>query len=143
MADFFEIRHIPPGPMFLTDLGLTDTHFVRESGRLHKLDQIRQLLETYPDLPFILIGDAGEEDPAIYVETLQRYVGRIKAIYIRDVLGHANEESIRQLIGKTAKLDVDLVLVPDTLAAALHAAQQGFITPEAVDTIRAEIAQSD
>ena len=129
--------------MFLTDIGLTDTHFIRESGRLHKLDQIRQILETYPDLPFILIGDAGEEDPAIYVKTLQRYAGRIKAIYIRDIPGHANEEALRQLIGETAELGVDLVLVPDSLAAAIHAAQQGFITPEAVDAVRAEIAQSD
>ena len=143
MNDFFEIRHIPRGPMLLTDIGLTDSHFIREPGRLHKLEHIHRLLDTYPDLPFILIGDAGEEDPTIYFETLQRYAGRIKAVYIRDLPESKNQEAIRQLMIETTELGVDLVLVPDTLAAAIHAAQHGFITPEAVAIIQAEIETSD
>lgn len=142
MHDFFEIRHIPHGPMFLTNLGLTDTHFIRRSGREHKLEHIYQVLDTYPDLAFILIGDAGEEDADIYFETLQNHPGRIKAIYIRDLPGNENEAAIQNLIKEAASLHVDLVLVPDTLAAAEHAAQQGFIPASSVEEIRTEIQQT-
>lgn len=142
MHDFFDIRHIPHGPMFLINLGLTDTHFIRESGRAHKREHINRILDTYPDLPFILIGDAGEEDPVIYFDTLETYPERIRAIYIRDIPGNENEAAIRDLIVEAAQLHVDLVLVPDTLAAAEHAAQQGFITLDSVEKIRAEIQET-
>ncbi len=139
MRSFFEIQHIPPGPMRLTDLGLTESHLLRPSGRAHKLGHIFHILDTFPDLPFILIGDAGEEDSSIYVKTLQTYPDRIKAIYIRDIPGHRNAAAIQDLIHEAAQLHVDLVLTQDTLGAAEHAAEHGFITSQAIENVRAAI----
>ena len=48
------------------------------------------LFETFPDLPFILIGDTSQKDPEIYREIVRAFPGRIPAVYIRNV--EANPE---------------------------------------------------
>lgn len=140
MRDFFTIRNVPIGPMFLTNLGLTRSHFIRRSARGHKLDWICDLIELYDHLPFVLIGDSGESDPAIYLEALRRYPERVRAIYIRDVMRGRRDRTIRKLTEQARVLGVDLLLVRDTLTAALHAADIGLIMPDAVDRIREELA---
>ncbi len=142
MRDFFTIRDVPPGPMFLVNLGLTKHHFIRRPGREHKLEWICTLIELYDHLPFVLIGDSGEGDPAIYVDVLQRYPDRVRAIYIRDVVRGRRDEAIWSLTRQAGALGVDLLLVRNTLAAARHAADHGLITPDAVDRIRAELAET-
>ena len=72
---------IPPGPLFLKDWSPT----VLGKHQDYKLGVIRSLLETYEDLPFVLIGDSGEEDPEIYLQAIREHPERIKAVYIRDV----------------------------------------------------------
>lgn len=80
LIDFMDYHGLPRGPLLLRDVGL------REAPPIdHKTESVRRLLDMYPELPFILIGDSGERDPDIYLETAARYPGRIRAIYIRDL----------------------------------------------------------
>lgn len=137
---FFRLRGIPPGPMFLINMGLTETHFFRPNSRRHKLHYIRHIMDTYASLPFVLIGDSSEDDPEIYLDTVQHYPGRVKAIYIRDVLRGRRAKAIRALSAGARQCGVDLLFTKDTLAAAQHAAAHGFIAPESVAAVRAEIA---
>lgn len=44
---------------------------------------IEALLERYPERKFILIGDDGEQDPAIFADLAHRHPGRIMAVAIR------------------------------------------------------------
>lgn len=82
LVDFMDYHRLPRGPLLLRDIGL------REAPALdHKTAAVRQLLETYPELPFVLIGDSGERDPEIYLATAALYPGRVRAIYIRDLGG--------------------------------------------------------
>ncbi|WP_119071649.1 App1 family protein [Aggregatilinea lenta] len=138
LMDFFEVRQIPLGPLFLTNLGLTDEHFFRADPVEHKLGAIDTILTTHPDLPFVLIGDSGEQDAAIYLEALEKYPGRIKAIYIRDVTPDREDKRVVEAMAHAADTDVDLLLVEDTVAAAVHAAEHGLIVPEALPGIRQE-----
>ena len=141
LMDFFEVRHIPLGPLFLTNLGLTDEHFLRADPVEHKLAAIDTIFTTHPDLPFVLIGDSGEHDAAIYLSALQKYPGRIKAIYIRDVRPDREDKLVVEAMAHAAEADVDLLLVEDTVAAAVHAAEHGLISPEALPDIRQERAE--
>ncbi len=77
ILDIYRIRHIPRGPIFLRDLGLHTKGNTAPGHHEHKMGHIRRLLETYTHLPFILIGDSGQKDPRIYLETIRRYPGRI------------------------------------------------------------------
>ncbi|HMM28390.1 MAG TPA: DUF2183 domain-containing protein [Aggregatilineaceae bacterium] len=134
LVDFFEVREIPLGPMFLTDLGLTGEHFFRREPVEHKLEHIVGLLETYPGLPFILIGDSSETDPEIYHQAAVEHPGRIRAIYIRDVTSEARDTEVQAMIREVKRAGSEMVVIPDTLAAAMHAVERGFIL---ADTLRA------
>ncbi|HYC34079.1 MAG TPA: phosphatase domain-containing protein, partial [Gemmatimonadales bacterium] len=63
IGDFLEVQDIPAGPLLLRDWDLGARLRRRPP---HKPSAIAEILATYPDLPFILIGDSGQEDPEIY-----------------------------------------------------------------------------
>ncbi len=138
LVDFFEVRGIPAGTFFLTDIGLTPTKLIRSNGAKHKFACIQTLLETHPKLPFILIGDSGEKDAEIYLKAAQQYVGRIKAIYIRDVSATRRDSEVQSIIQQATLAGTEMLLVPDTAAAAAHALERGYIEPETIPAIRQE-----
>lgn len=138
LIDFFRIQGIPKGPILLRDLGLTKTQFIKSSHLDHKLGMIRKVLDVNPQLPFVLIGDSGQHDPEIYSQVVRENPGRILAIYIRDVSEDRRDESVRELIQTTSAFNVPMLLVPDTLAAAEHAAALGLIDPDTIPEIRAD-----
>jgi phosphatidate phosphatase APP1 len=125
IADFLTIQELPPGPLLLRDwdLGLPG-----RQKQEHKTAVIGEILATYPELPFILIGDSGQKDPEIYRALLHDHPGRIPAIYIRNVTPRAaRTAAIRKLADEVKEAGSALVLADDTLAAARHAADHGWI----------------
>ena len=138
LVDFLAIHEIPAGPLFLQDYGIDKHKFITVSHRTHKLAAFQRILHTYPMLPFILIGDSGQADPEIYAEVVKTYPGRIQAIYIRDVSTAARDATVQKLIAEANKHQVEMLLVPDTLAAAHHAVQRGFIQAAALSSIGQE-----
>src|SRR3712207_4319126 len=64
---------------------------------IYKLGIIRALLRTYPGLPFVLIGDSGEEDPEIYHQAAREHPGRIRAVYIRDVTNAKRDAEVKAI----------------------------------------------
>jgi len=133
LEDFLNVHGVPAGPLFLKDW----SPFVLGKHRTHKLGIIRTLLRTYPDLPFVLIGDSGEEDPEIYLQVVREHPGRIRAIYIRDVTSAGRDAEVQALAREARSLGTEMVPVADTAAAAEHAASIGIIAPEAVKEVRA------
>jgi phosphatidate phosphatase APP1 len=132
LEDFLDVHGVPAGPLFLKDWSPT-TMLGHEK---HKLGVIRMLLATYPELPFVLIGDSGENDPEIYHKAVREHPGRIRAIYIRDVATKERDAAVHAIAREVRSLGVEMLLVPDTVAAAEHAAQEGLITPDALPDVR-------
>ncbi len=132
LVEFMQINDIPLGPVMLRDWGVTATELLPTSHGTHKQTAIRQILETYPDLPFILIGDSGQEDPEIYHEVVHDFPGRVLGIYIRDVSDAERRESVQRLAQELAEDGSTLLLTPDTAHAAAHAAAQGWIREDAI-----------
>lgn len=137
--DFFDVRGIPIGPMFLKDLGITPDQFLDSGHRAHKSAVIQMLLDTHPELPFVLVGDSGQRDPEIYAEIAHKNPGRIKAIYIRDVtMAENRDREVLRLADQLNAAGVLLKLTPDTVGAAEDAVVKGFIPEDAMLTIRIE-----
>jgi len=136
IADFLDAQEIPAGPMLLRDWDIgRDMLRTRE----YKLAQIREILTTYPALPFILVGDSGQEDPEIYGAIVREFPGRVLAVYIRNVSQHPERaESIRRLAQQVSDGGSTLLLADDTLTAARHAAAHGWITEDALPDIGSE-----
>jgi len=81
---FLKHNALPKGPLLLRDIGIPyRLHPLAYRG--HKASSIIRILETYPDLRFILVGDSGEKDTYIYNEIANDFPDRIVAIFIRDV----------------------------------------------------------
>ncbi len=139
LVDFFRIQGVPKGPILLRDLGLDPSLLSSQSHHTHKLAMIRKVLDVNPQLPFVLIGDSGQQDPEIYAQVVRENPGRIKAIYIRDVsTGQERDEAVNLLIQATRQFDVPMLLVADTVAAAEHAASLGIIDSDTLPEIRAD-----
>jgi len=136
LIEFLDFHGIPHGPLFLRDLGFS-RELIRPSGHhSHKLAQIEHLLRVYPNLPFILIGDSGQEDPEIYREAVQQFPGRIIAIYIRDVSLDERDIEVDTIIQDVGKENVPMLRVADTVAAAEHAIAHQLIDADALPTIQ-------
>jgi phosphatidate phosphatase APP1 len=139
LVDFLEHRNIPVGPLMLRDWGVSENEILPRGHGHHKRGAIRQILDTYPDLPFILIGDSGQEDPEIYREIVRDYPRRILAVYIRNVTPDPlRTEAIRRLADEVRDDGSTLVLSDDTLNAAQHAAQHDWIDAGELVEVRAE-----
>jgi phosphatidate phosphatase APP1 len=90
-------------------------------------------------MPFVLIGDSGQEDPEIYADMVATHPGRILAVYIRNVRQNPEDSTaIRDLTERIARAGSTLVLADDTLTVARHAAAHGWIRDEALTEIGVE-----
>lgn len=139
IKQFLEIQEIPAGPIMLRDLDLGLDTLSSRHHHTHKREMIRRVMSTYPDVPTILIGDSGQQDPEIYRDVVREYGGRVKAVYIRNVTMSADRSrAIQALAEEIVSAGSSLVLADDTLAAAKHAAEHGFIAREALASIGEE-----
>jgi phosphatidate phosphatase APP1 len=136
LEDFLNVHGIPPGPLFLKDWSPT----VLGKHQDYKLGVIRKLLETYEDMPFVLIGDSGEEDPEIYLQVIREHPKRIKTVYIRDVTPGERDAEVQAIASEARRLGTDMVTVPDTVAAAEHAVSAGLIALDSLAKVRSQSA---
>ncbi len=139
LTALFKKREIPPGPLFLKDFG-THTVFKASDHQTHKLENIKKILDTYPHLPFVLIGDDGEQDPQIYRQIVREYADKIRVIYIRKVRDEtaAGQEETLALIREVRESGSQIVFAPDSEFAALHAAGENLIAASSLAEIRTE-----
>ncbi|NRB52038.1 MAG: DUF2183 domain-containing protein [Saprospiraceae bacterium] len=121
LEKFMEFHELPKGPIFLRDYG------IRPAGEFsqHKLATISRILDTYPDLPFIMLGDTASKDADFYIQLAEQYPGRIKAIYIRLTKNNKNARRVAELI--ETKSNTNAVLVHSSQEIRTHAESIGLL----------------
>jgi phosphatidate phosphatase APP1 len=143
LIDFLRLNDIPPGPVLLRDIGIDRTKFIKEKGHGHKRAKALDLLDAFPRLPFVLIGDSGQQDPAIYAEVARVRPGRILAIYIRDIDPEFDSErdtAVHRAVGQATAAGVPMILARDSRTIAEHARGLGLIPTSAIGEVRREVA---
>ena len=94
---FYQGEGFPPGTLHMKDVqknflsmetwrNMSDIIINDDYTYQQKSGQIAEILETFPDRRFILVGDSGERDPEIYREMMRRFTEQIEKVYIRDVI---------------------------------------------------------
>ncbi|GAA4343647.1 App1 family protein [Flaviaesturariibacter amylovorans] len=143
LRDFLDLNGIPAGPLLLRDFGLNEPKNAEaEGGHMgHKMKEIEQILAMYPQLPFVLVGDSGQEDPAIYREAVRRYPGRILAVYIRDLALPERRRVAVEIQESFKEHKVEMILTENSVEAAEHAARTGLIFREAIPAIEEDKQQ--
>jgi phosphatidate phosphatase APP1 len=143
LYDLFErylvLHDIPLGPILLKDLGLDAAKWLTGGHDTHKLSQIETVLGTYPHLRFILVGDSGQRDPAIYAEAAARHPNRIAAIYLRDVTPELRDAEVSKALADLQASGIRTAYGPDLMEAAEDAVAAAFIAADALTEIRAAI----
>ena len=82
------------------------------SGVQHKLEYAEQLMEDFPDMKFILIGDDGQKDPTTYATIARRYPGRVLAIGIRQLSPREVTGNFGSVAGRVATQPMPVTDVP-------------------------------
>ena len=140
LVTFFAYNDIPKGPILLRDFGLHKDEKVIKY-KTHKYKSVLNIIQTYPKLPFILIGDSGEKDTDIYLQIAKSFPKRIKAIYIRSVGDAKRDERVEGIMEQED--GIDMLLFEDTDEVAEHAYENGYITKEAYMAVLDSIIEED
>lgn len=125
LSDFLALNDLPKGPLMLRDFSLSRRPSL-SLPRNHKPDTISRIIETFPRLPFILIGDSGERDTDVYLDIARKFPGRILGIFIRDVEIPGRALRIRRLI-EGAKGEITMFMIKNYREAMDFAREKGWI----------------
>ncbi|MDA7978351.1 MAG: DUF2183 domain-containing protein [Pirellulales bacterium] len=89
LNDFLRDEGFPAGTMHMKLFRLKDrTMFdlFRDQTK-HKTQAISEILRDFPRRRFVLVGDAGEQDPEVYGTIARQHPRQVAAIYIRNLAG--------------------------------------------------------
>ena len=121
---FLKHNNFPKGPILLRDFR-TPFDKTKKRKLSHKEHEIKNIIKTYPNKKFVLIGDAGEHDIDIYLDIVKHFPNRIKAIYIRTVNHKKRMLRIQRLIKDYT--NVPVLLFKDSEEVLEHAKQLKLI----------------
>lgn len=121
---FLDFNKFPKGPILLRNFR---TPFDRslKPEKPHKQKEIINILKTYTDLKFILIGDSGEHDASIYTDIAVRYPERILSIYLRSVKHKRQMQRVQSIVDNFETTAV--LMIDSSKEAEQHARENGFI----------------
>ena len=125
--DYLDITGIPHGPIFLQDWGLDQETLITRPHETHKLREIQSLLDYYPTLSFVLIGDSGQHDPEIYLRAIQANPGRVTLAIIRDVTHDVRDSAVTSIADAVRAAGSEMVYVEHSAQALEHAARTGLL----------------
>ncbi|MEQ8820111.1 MAG: DUF2183 domain-containing protein [Sumerlaeia bacterium] len=131
LDDFLAHNGIPSGPLLLKGSASDRTREAKR-GHAHKLMKVRSVMEAYPDLPFLLIGDTGQRDPHLYLQAVREYgPARIHAVLLRDVTPHetgtARQTAADLCAAEARELGVPMARFADSAAALEIAGRLGLV----------------
>ena len=141
LDDFFALNQLPQGVYLLQRLEHNILKFWKSGGgtHQHKYEKIKRLLEFYPDRSFVLIGDSGQRDPALYSKLALEFPGRIDAIFIRRIRSRTfftKDENIKE---KLSGVKTGYFEVKNSYEAAHISLERGYINKKYFEEIEPQL----
>lgn len=129
IVKFTEIHQLPKAVLLLKDIktSLSQFFWTGRGGHNHKFEKIKHILEFYPNLKYVLIGDDSQEDPFLYEAIAKIFPLTIQAIYIRQTAEHKKTKVLKTL-QNLESLSVEVCYFKKSKEAIAHSKKIGLIT---------------
>ena len=130
---FAELNGLPKAILKLKKIksGLDDFVMTGAGSHGHKLRKIQNIIEFYPELQFILLGDDTQKDPEIYEQVCKQFTKNIRAVYIRQTRTRSKPETTA-FLNSIKDLGIDICYFAHSKKAILHSIDNGIVlqTPQ-------------
>ena len=95
LSELFHNQGLPDGSFHMKSVRFRDPTVLQLfiARRWGKRKAIKQLLRTFPDRKFILVGDSGEKDPETYGVMARKFPDQVIKIFIRDLGGKKSNDN--------------------------------------------------
>ncbi len=125
---FAKIHNLPKAVIKLKNIktSLSDFLFTGRGSHDHKFQKIKEIIEFYPHLKFVLLGDDSQADPNIYENICKTFPQNIKAIYIRQT-ENKKKNSTQKILQNIENLDVKTCYFLKSEGAILHSREIGIV----------------
>ena len=96
-----------------------------QNNHATKFMRIVRIIEAYPDLNFVLLGDDSQQDPNIYSSIVKHFPHKIIAVYIRRVR-KANYENVKTIVDEMKTHGVACCYFEHSAEAMIHSKSIGL-----------------
>ena len=128
ITKFTEIHKLPKAVLLLKDIktSLTDFFLTGRGNHNHKFEKIKHILEFYPNLKYVLLGDDSQHDPYLYEAICKIFPVTVKAVYIRQT-GTSKKEKVISVLNNLETLNVSVCYFKNSSEAIAHSKEMGLI----------------
>ncbi len=128
IVDFSKENDLPKGVYLLNQIKkISEVFKTGQNKHSGKFFRIVRIIETYPQLQFILLGDDTQEDSNIYFSIAEHFPKKIFAVYIRRI--HKNKfESVQAIVNKIELAGVHCCYFQHSSEAIEHSKSIGLIS---------------
>ncbi|MCG9791317.1 App1 family protein [Flavobacterium algicola] len=125
---FAELHQLPKAVLLLKDIktSLTQFFWSFKQSHNHKYEKIKHILEFYPQIQYVLLGDDSQKDAYLYEVICKIFPLSVKAIYIRQT-GKSKKNKIAAVLENIATLDVAVCYFEHSAEAIAHSKKIGII----------------
>jgi phosphatidate phosphatase APP1 len=106
LQTFLRHQDFPRGPVILRDIGIKPDKRTEEGG---KFGRVKEIIEAFPNMEFVLFGDSAEIDTDIYLRLARQYPDQVHSIFIRSVFHKKRTKRVKQLIENNRDINVRLI----------------------------------
>lgn len=128
IVKFTKIHKLPRAVILLKDIkrGITDFFMSGRGDHNHKFDKIKHVLEFYPNLKYVLLGDDSQHDPFLYEQICKIFPVTVIAVYIRQT-GKSQKSEVKKIMKNLEALDVSACYFKESSEAIMHSKSIGII----------------
>ncbi|MFH6935723.1 App1 family protein [Flavobacterium sp. FlaQc-30] len=128
IVKFAKIHRLPRAVILLKDIkrSLTDFFMSGRGNHDHKFDKIKHVLEFYPNLKYVLLGDDSQQDPVLYERICKIFPVTVVAVYIRQT-GKSQKSEVKKVMQNLESLDVAVCYFKESSEAIAHSKSIGII----------------
>lgn len=131
---FSELNGLPKAILKLKKIksGLDDFIMTGKGNHNHKFEKIFNIIDFYPELQFILLGDDSQKDPEIYQQIGDRFPGKIKTVYIRQTRSE-KKTSVINILKEMQQANIETCYFDHSNKAVIHSLDNDLVFQNPTD----------